>query len=126
MQVNLSCNCPKPQFGMAIRTNQNVNKVLSSRIKNADEVRMLQEAFELAAKNKTVDINLMVQPDGKSLTANVFSPDSPHYFSQHSENWYTKLVKGPVGFIEDLVFKAEKAATKVQEQMFIEKTINKL
>lgn len=126
MQVNLNCNSPKPQFGMSMNSNEVVNKALSKRIKDVRDANRLAKAFEKAKENDLVDINLMIQPDGKSLSANIFSPSSNYYFSQHSENWFTKLTKGPIGFVEDMVIKAEKAAQKVQKQKTIEEKINKL
>lgn len=127
MQVSFNPQQNNQQFGMAMHSNDVVNRGISKRVKNIKAADRIAKAFERAKENDVVDINLMIQPDGKSISANICSRyDIEHYFSQHSENWFTKLFKGPEGFIEDLVVKAEKAAQKVQKQKAIEEKLNKL
>lgn len=127
MQVSFNPKQNNQQFGMSMYSNEAVNKALSNRIKNTNVVERLENAFERAKENNLVDVHLLIQPDGKSISANICSRDDIKYhFSQHSENWFTKLTKGPVGFIEDLVVKAEKAAQKVQQKKAIEEKINQL
>lgn len=104
-------------FGMAIHSNANVNKVLKSRIKNATELERLDKIIRQQAENDFVDIQLFVHPDGKSLTANVFDSKNVNansFFKQYSENAFTKLFGGPVGFVEKLARVANKAADKIR------------
>lgn len=126
MQVSFNPQQNHQQFGMAMHSNEVINRAIGTRVKNIKAADRVTKAFERAKGNDVVDINLMIQPDGKSISANIFSRDGNYYFSQHSENWFTKLFKGPEGFIEDLVVKAEKAAQKVQKQKAIEEKLNNL
>ena len=113
MQINNQSS--NQNFGMAIYSNANVNKVLKSRIKNAGELEHLHKIINEQAKNDRIDIQLFVQPDGKSLSANVFDArnvNAKSFFKQYSENVFTKLFGGPVGFIEKLAKVADKQAEK--------------
>ena len=129
MQVNLNCNSPKPQFGMAIHSNEEVNKAIARRVKNMKAAERIENAFARAKKNDLVDITLGVLSDGESIGANIFTRDlgnETSYFSQHRENAFTKLTKGVVGFIEGLVVRAETVAQKVKKQMAIEDRLKNL
>ena len=118
MQVNLNCQTPnKPNFGMAIHSNEDVTKALKSRIKTKEQFEKLNLLIDKAKKNNKVDIQLFVMPDCKTLTANVYSKnfDSDNYFFRsYTENAFTKLFKGPVGFIKKLVNVADKKAKKFE------------
>lgn len=118
MQVN-NVNSYQQNFGMAIHANENVINVLKSRVKTNKELSKLNSIVANANSQNTVDINLMLNPDGKTLSANVFTPKSSNieelnYFRQYSENWFTKLSGGVVGFIEKVTNKADKAAKKIE------------
>ena len=122
MQVNLHTQTlNKQNFGMAIHSNPNVNKVLKSRIKKAEDLERLNRIIEEQAKNDKVDITLLVMPDGKSLNANVYSTDNTNlgekFFKQYTENAFTKLFQGPVGFIEGVAKKAQKQADRIKKHL---------
>lgn len=120
MQVNVNAKAQNKQnFGMAIHSNPNVNRVLKSRIKKVEDLERLNRIIEEQAKNDKIDITLLVMPDGKSLNANVYSVDEStfgkNYFAQYTENAFTKLFQGPVGFIEKVAKVANKQAKKLKE-----------
>ena len=121
MEINLNTQTPgSVNFGMAIHSNEVVNKTLRARIKKPSELEKLNKIVEQQAKNDKVDINLMIMPDGKTLSANVYSIDNDDYlgfkfFKNYTENIFTKLFKGPVGFIEKAAKTAEKQAAKMRE-----------
>ncbi len=109
----------QPNFGMAIHSNEVVNKALKARIKKTSELEKLNKIVEQQAKNDKVDINLMIMPDGKTLTANVYSLDKDDsltfaFFKNYRENAFTKLFQGPVGFIEKIAKIADKQASKIR------------
>ncbi len=118
MQVNLNCQTPnKPNFGMAIHSNENVNKVLKSRIKTTEHLEKLNHLIDQANKNDKVDIRLFVMPDRQSLSGNVYTVnnDNNNYFlKSYRENWFDKLSKNPVKFIQRLVNIADKKASKLE------------
>lgn len=119
MQINLNTQTlNKPNFGMAIHSNDIVNSAIQSRIKNLKELDKLSKIIDQQAKNDKVDINLFVMPDGKSLSANVFSKDTEnsYWIRQFSENIFSKLFGGPVEFIERLAKTADKQAAKLKKE----------
>lgn len=107
-------------FGMAIHSNINVNQALKARVKTAEGIKRLDKAIELANRQHEVNINLLIQPDGRSISANVFTdkPDlKDQLFSRsYSENMFTKLFEGPVGFIERVVNIADKKAKQLIQE----------
>ena len=121
MQVNLNTQKNnRPNFGMAIHSNEVVNKVLKARIKKPSELEKLNRIVNQQAKNDKIDINLMIMPDGKTLSANVYSIDKEDslsfaFFKNYSENAFTKLFQGPVGFIEKVAKIADKQAAKIRQ-----------
>lgn len=105
-------------FGMAIHSNESVNKALKARIKTKPQIEKLNQLIEQANKNDKVDINLLIMPDGKTITANVYSLKNDvgyEFFKNYTENAFTKLFKGPVGFIEKLVTIADKKAKNIAD-----------
>ena len=121
MQVNVNAKAQNKQnFGMAIHSNPNVNRVLKSRIKKVEDLERLNRIIGEQAKNEKIDITLLVMPDGKSLNANVYSVekynvDKYEFFKRYTENIFTKLFKGPVGFIEKLAKTADKQAGRISQ-----------
>lgn len=117
MQVNLNCNCTKPQqnFGMAIHSNNVVNDIIKSRIKNKKQLNKLEQIFDNAKKNNKVDVNLMANSDGRTLSANIYSRiEDVRMFKSLSENIVSQMFGGGVvGFIEKCSKIADKAAVKV-------------
>ena len=117
MQVNLNNKrINTTNFGMAIHSNESVNKALKARIKTKPQIEKLNQLIEQANKNDKVDINLLIMPDGKTITANVYSLKNDvgyEFFKNYTENAFTKLFKGPVGFIEKLVTVADKKAKTI-------------
>ena len=121
MQVNVNAKAQNKQnFGMAIHSNPNVNRVLKSRIKKVEDLERLNRIIGEQAKNEKIDITLLVMPDGKSLNAYVYSvkkynTDKYEFFKNYTENIFTKLFKGPVGFIEKLAKIADKQAGRINQ-----------
>ena len=107
----------QPHFGMAIHSNEVVNKALKARIKKPSELQKLNRIIDQQAKNDKVDITLLTMEDGKTLNANVYSINDEqsglHFFKQYTENVFTKLLQGPVGFIEKVAKIADKQAAKM-------------
>ena len=131
MQVNLNCKTSnKPQFGMAIHSNENVNKLIKSRIKNNRGLQKLEQIIDRQADNHLVDINLLT--DGKSLCANVYPTEyieeTQNLNKQFNENFITKIFGGTVGLIEKAANYADKAAAKIQQRqgMHIDSVLNKM
>lgn len=117
MKISLNQTYSNNQnFGMAIHSNESVNKALKARIKTKPQIEKLNQLIEQANKNDKVDINLLIMPDGKTITANVYSLKNDvgyEFFKNYTENAFTKLFKGPVGFIEKLVTVADKKAKNI-------------
>ncbi len=106
----------KQNFGMAIHSNEVVNKALKARIKTTAELDKLDKIINQQAKNDKIDITLFVMQDGKSLSGNVYAKDPENnLFKQYRENAFTKLFKGPVEFIEKLAKVADKEANKLEK-----------
>ena len=116
MQVNLNCNCPKPQqsFGMAIHSTPSVNKIIKSRVKNVKQLKRIEDIFEKAKRNKLVDVSLFPNPDGKTICANIYSTNTKiNLFKSRSENFITKLFGGDIeGFIRGCSKTADKMEVK--------------
>ena len=115
-------------FGMAIHSNSNVNKILQSRIKKAKDLEKLNNIIEREAKNKLIDITLLADTND-SLSANIYSTNPQnHFFKNYSENFLTKIVQCPVGFIEKLANIADKQAAKYKEanSLNFDEVFNKL
>lgn len=116
MQVNFNPQQNKQNFGMAIHSNENVNKVLMSKIKSETALKELSDIVKTQALNKLVDINLLVNPGGKSISANVVSNDKKNYFCKsYSENFLSDLTGGSLGFIKKLAKVADKEAAKLKQ-----------
>ena len=113
MQINNQIS--NQNFGMAILSDANVNKLLKARIKNTATLERLNNIDERQAKNDLVDIRLFVHPDGKKLTATTDARYEKGLLGHYSENILTKLLYGPVGFIEKLAKIADKEAVKIKK-----------
>lgn len=115
MLVNFNPQAGNNQnFGMAIHSNEAVDKLLMSRIKSKAVLNQLSDIVNTQADNKLVDINLFVNPDGKSLSANVVSNDTKNFLCKsYSENFFSSLFGGPLGFIKKLSKIAKKEADKL-------------
>lgn len=115
MQVNLNCNSPKPQFGMAIHSNEAVNQIIKKRIKTISQIKDLEKIFENSTKNDLVDVNLLANPDRKSISANIYATNKKsNFYKQMSENFFTKhFGGGVVGFIKKCSCIANEAHSKV-------------
>lgn len=115
-------------FGMAIHSNANVNKILQSRIKKVKDLEKLNKIIEQEAKNKSIDITLLA--DAKNtLSANIYSTNPQNqFFKSYSENFLTKIIQGPVGFIKKLANIADKQAAKYKEanSLNFDEVFNKL
>lgn len=120
MQVNLNCNGPKTQqsFGMAIHSNENVDKILIKRIKKVTDAEKLKAIFKNQESNDKVDITLLANPND-SIEANICPKayTNDNWFCIHcSEGIINKLFKGPVSFIEKLANIADKKAAEITKQ----------
>ncbi len=131
MQTNLNCKTGKnPYFGMAIHSNDNVNKLIKSRIKNNKELEKLRQIINKQATNNEVDITLLT--DGKNLCANVYPKEyieeNQKFCKRFSENFITKLFGGTVGFIEKAANYADKTANKItaRKEMNIDNVLNNM
>lgn len=115
MQINNQT--PNQNFGMAIHSNLNVNNVLKARIKSAAALEKLNKIAERQAQNDKVDITLFLNPDGRSLSANVYdaSGKAGTFFKSYTENPLISLFKSPVGFINKLSNVADKQADKIRK-----------
>jgi hypothetical protein len=114
MQVNLNCNCPKPnpRFGMAIHTNELVNKELTSRIHTLHTRDELSALVTDANKLKNIDIVLFT--DKKRLSANVFSTNpNDNNLYRYSESSFEKMLFGPLHFLKRVVKNASKKEQKI-------------
>lgn len=107
-------------FGMAIHSNDLVNKALKYRIKSAKDLERLDKAIELANRQNEVNINLLIQPDECSISANVYVDklgwENELSSKSYSENMFTKVFEGPVGFIERVVNIADKKARQLIQE----------
>ncbi len=117
MKVNFDQGYSYQQnFGMAIHSNINVNKIIKSRIKNSSELELLNKIIDKQANNPRIDITLMANPDNKSLSANIYTKSNnsdDRFFEQHSENLFSKIFGGGVvGFIKKMGKIADKANDK--------------
>ena len=65
----------------------------------------------------SIDITLFVNPDGRSLSANVYdaSGKAGTFFKSYTENPLISLFKSPVGFINKLSNVADKQADKIRK-----------
>lgn len=119
MQVSTSNQNKAIQFGMSIKSNDPVNKVIKSRLKNNVQLAKLNKIIEKQAQNDIMDITLFT--DGKSLAANVYprafvpSQDCIQYCRSFSENGISKMFQGAVGFIEKVANYADKAGAKIKK-----------
>ena len=73
MQVNFNPQQNNQQFGMAIHSNEVVNKIIKNRIKTPEQLERLSSIIDKAAENTTLDIHLYVNPDEKTIGANISS-----------------------------------------------------
>lgn len=112
MQINNQIS--NQNFGMAIYSDAGVKKLLKTRIKNAAQLEKLKSIVDRQSKNNLVDIRLFVHPDGKRLTATTDARFKKGLLGHYSEKIFTKLIYGPVGFVEKLAKIADKEAVKLQ------------
>lgn len=120
MQVSLNNQTNTPQFGMAIKSNENVNKLIKSRLKNSEQLKMLNKIIDQQAENDIIDITLLT--DGKYLTANAYPRNSmmddyAKYSKSFSENGISQMFQGVVGFIEKVANYADKTAAKIRKSI---------
>ncbi|MCI1274376.1 MAG: hypothetical protein LKG27_08115 [Clostridiaceae bacterium] len=133
MYLDINSTSNKPNFGMAIHSNPIVNKAIKARIKNADELQKLQKIIEKQAKNDKVDITLMINPGGKTISANAYQTAPTDYyehnvFKRFSENTISKMFGGVVGFIGKVANYADKQALKLtsKDNLDVDSVLNKI
>lgn len=136
MKVNQNSHTQNMQFGMAIHSNANVNKILKSRIKSSAELQKLNSIIDKQAQNKIVDITLFANPDN-TLSANAYTSSSlsnrnPNeisvcIFKSFNENFITKMFGGVTGFIEKVAKYADKQAIIEERRMLdFDKVLKKI
>ena len=126
MKTNLNCNCPKPQFGMAIHVgDNNVKSVLKSRVKSLKDVEKINDIFQKQKGNSKVDISLFANEKTGKLSANVYAKEysDTGFYKNYSENFFSILFRSPVKFIEKLAKVADKEEAKILKK---EEIVNKL
>ena len=83
-------------------------------------MNVLNEIIESQAKNKKVDITLLPNPDGKTISANVYNTAENnadgYFFRQASENGFTRLLDGPLGFLKRVARIADKHEEKLAKK----------
>lgn len=127
MNTNLNCNCPKPQFGMAIHTSENVQRVLKSRVKSLKTVEKLNDIFKKQEGNSKVDISLFANDKTGVLSANVYANNlsDSSFSNSYSENFLSRLFNSsPVKFIKKLAKVADKEAGKIIKKEEIANNLN--
>ncbi len=121
MQVNLNCNSPKPQFGMAIHFNEGVGKMLEKRIKTISDAEKLHNIFEKQKSNSKVDITLF-EYNGL-LSANVHSKENTKiedfFCEKYNENMFNIIFQSPTSFIKRMAKIADKKEAKLKEKEVI-------
>lgn len=129
MQVNFNPQQNNQNFG-AIHSNEVVNKIIKSRIKKPAQLEKLDRVISEANKNTLADVTLMANPDGKTISANIYSTrQGIEFFKQRSENFFSQVFGGGiVGFIEKCSKIADKGAKKIQqsEQIANSEIFNKM
>ncbi len=124
-----SFNNTSPNFGMALRSSKAVNSVLEARIKKTADIAKLNKIIDAQSKNNKVDIKLFVQPDGKSLSANMYARNTSRYFffKNYYESVLSRIFRSPVGFINKLAKKADKIASQMEPNgLNIDIVLNKM
>ena len=126
MKTNLNCNCPKPQFGMAIHySNNSVQRVIKSRIKSLNDIDKLNDILKKQKENLKVDISLFANEKTGKLSADVYTTNytMSNFYKSYSENFFSTLFRSPVKFIEKLANVANKEEAKILKK---EEIVNKL
>ena len=127
MKTNLNCNCPKPQFGMAIHVgDNNVERVLKSGVKSLKDVEKINDIFKKQNQNSKIDIRLFANDKTGKLSANVYANDYSvnGFYRSYSENFFSRLFRGPVKFIEKLAKVANKEEAKILKKEEIANKLN--
>ena len=131
MLVNFNVQRPQQNFGMAIYSNENVNKAIKSRIKNPEETKKLNDIIEKQTLNNLADIILYT--DGKNISAKVVEAKVDLDFKDLSKEFNENAIRrmfggGVVGLIEKAADYAEKIAAtiKTRKAMDIGGILNKI
>lgn len=116
MQVNFNPQQNNQNFG-TIHSNEVVNKIIKSRLKNSSQLEKLDQIFHDSRRNKLVDVSLLANPDGRTICANIYSTSHDgNFFKSRTENFFTQIFGGGiVGFIEKCSKIADKNAEKVSQ-----------
>lgn len=126
MQVNFNPQQNNQGFGMAIHSNEFVDKILKKRIKKPSEAERLYDVLHLQDFNDKVDITLFANKNN-TLSANIHSKENAKiedfFCKSYSENIFNKLFQSPVDFIETLAHIADKKAAKIKKQEEIAKKL---
>lgn len=118
MQINLNKQNNSPKFGMAINSSEIVDKVIKSRIKTPEQLNKLNQIMDKESQNDVIDIALFT--DGKLLSANAYPrhfvnrENYPEYCKSFSENKFSKIFQGVVGFIEKTAKFADDTAKEIK------------
>ena len=127
MKTNLNCNCPKPQFGMAIHySNNSVQRVIKSRIKSLNDIDKLNDILKKQKENLKVDISLFANEKTGKLSADVYTTNytMSNFYKSYSENFFNRLFNNsPVKFIEKMANIADKQESKIKNEEILNKII---
>lgn len=123
MQVNMNPVNNQTNFGMAVKVvNENVVKIVKDRVKDPESVKRLVAVIEESKNNNIVDVNLL--SNGRTITANICERGVPRgYFKHYTENFFTKIFEGPIGFIERMSKIANKQATLIRDERKMQRAI---
>jgi hypothetical protein len=112
MQVNQVSN-QNPAFG-SLYLSKSAKTILSDSVSGSPiAARRLKSAIECANKNDKINVDVYVNDDNKTLFACFVNNKEQNIFSRSTENFFTRLVRGPVEFLNKVVLKAEEYAKEI-------------
>jgi DUF1365 family protein len=112
MQIN-SVNNQSPSFGR-VNLSNGASSILSKCVKDSPfEARRLQKAIEFARNNDKVNVHFYVNDDNKTLFACFENVRNKNIIKKSTENFFTRLIEGPVDFVQGMVLKAEQLAKSI-------------
>lgn len=117
MKVSHISNNNSQNFG-ALYFNDGVGKIIKARVNNdPKKFEMLDKLVEKAAKNKKVNVDLIVNPDGKTLSAKLHTTsDTIRYFETEKESFFSRHFQGGVlGFLKRCIHRAEIDGEKITQ-----------
>jgi hypothetical protein len=109
MQINL-VNNQSPAFGH-LNLSKSAKAILSESISGSDfEAKRLKHTIDYATKNNKINVDVYVNDDNRTLFACFVETKGNNIINRRTENFFTRLVQGPVEFLNKMVIKAEEYA----------------